>query len=53
VRASAQPRGQDADDHLEAPRPDTRRATKTGERTQGAATITGTVSIDLICFDFP
>ena len=42
-----------ADERLEAPSPDACHSSENGESAQGAATITGTVSIEFIRFDFP
>ena len=46
-------RGERADAQLGAPTPDACHSSENGESAQGAATMTGTVSIEFICFDFP
>jgi hypothetical protein len=50
---NSQRRGEGADDHLEAPRTDARHSSESSESAQGTATMTDTVSIDFIRFDFP
>jgi hypothetical protein len=46
-------RGERADAQLGGPTPDACHSSENGESAQGAATMTGTVSIEFICFDFP
>ncbi len=53
MRDNGRYRGERADNQLGAPPPDACHSSENGESAQGAATMTGTVSIEFICFDFP
>jgi hypothetical protein len=53
MRDNGRCRGKRADNQLGAPPPDACHSSENGESAQGAATMTGTVSIEFICFDFP
>ena len=53
MRDNGRCRGERADNQLGAPAPDACHSSENGESAQGAATMTGTVSIEFICFDFP
>ena|ERR1700732_394855 len=53
MRDNGRGRGERANAQLGAPTPDACHSSENGESAQGAATMTGTVSIEFICFDFP
>jgi hypothetical protein len=53
MRDNGRGRGERADDQLGSATPDACHSSENGESAQGAATMTGTVSIEFICFDFP